>query len=147
MNAKQEVAIADFAESILLESLADPQKALQSSVPSNPSISNSVPDISDIEVSNEMVESFLTGKIVEAVAPKEELKVTLEQIVAQLIKEVTELRKQVTEMTSVGAIGVNMAGSKPKAKEVKFKKSIDKKKASKKSILLKVKEIRNRYEH
>ena len=116
MNAKQEFAIADFAESLLLDAIDNPSQAFSRA---ESSIDSSVPDISDIEISENTVSKMLgtenhiqEEERVEVSQPEERL--SLEEIVSLLIKEVTNLKEQISEITSCGSIGTGHSNANPR---------------------------------
>lgn len=146
-----ETTIGEFAESLLLQEVKDIKKG-KKPLPSLGSTQKPVagaPDISNVQVPNELVESIIAGKpvkktqVVQAIAPKPLTKqvktkpLRIKEESAPKAKSDTELlvefviqlnRKvdQLIEMTTTGCIGTNMSEPEPvpqKKKKVKKPKA------------------------
>jgi len=135
-----DISVTDFVEKLLmgeeksiLEGKAPPPDLSNTTKISKP---NYVPDVSDIEVPDELVES-ITGKRITRTKIEEEteeveelgsLEEKVQSIISQLTTITESVKELVNEMTTVGMIGVNMAGPAkeacgPKKKKTKKKKT------------------------
>jgi|TARA_R110000824_G_scaffold175014_1_gene353259 hypothetical protein len=132
------ISVGDFAEQILAqEQQQASSKVAPPSFESDPSfyspeVGNQI-DISEVEVPDDFINSIMEGKapvvpLTEGVTPKTEaipnaVPSTQNQDLWNIMEEVKQLLIQVketlTEMTTVGALGVNLANNteQPKKKE------------------------------
>tara|TARA_R110000868_G_scaffold13711_3_gene63596 strand:- start:24527 stop:24973 length:447 start_codon:yes stop_codon:yes gene_type:complete len=119
------ISVGDFALDILKEMAKDPKKSLAPSLKESTMEAIGAPDIKNVEVSVDFVNSIIEGKnsIVKprvqetkkVVPIKESKEVRLQSLVERLSGLVKEAKLLMEEMTSTGNIGVNMAGPGNKA--------------------------------
>lgn len=121
-----DISISDFAMDILNDMAKNPSKALKPALKESTVESINVPDISNIEVSDDFVSLVTEGKKPKLkTQPKkvvENKQEKLEELVNKLSGLLGEARELIQEMTSVGNIGVNTMGraTKPKASKAKY---------------------------
>lgn len=125
-NNSQDISISDFAMDILNDMAKNPTKALKPALKQSTLESINVPDISNVEVSDDFVSLVTEGKKPKLnTQPKkvvENKQEKLEELVNKLSGLLGEARELIQEMTSVGNIGVNTMGraTKPKASKAKY---------------------------
>jgi len=132
-------SIGDFAEQLMAQERETP--AIQEAVPG---VGGQAPDISHIvvtpDVVSTLVESVTGVKVPVVEEPTPEI-VETPSVTTQVISEemaalseiktlLINLSSQITEMTSCGSIGVNMAGPKEEPKKKKKKTELEEKLAA-----------------
>ena len=121
------VSVGDFAENLLAQGTVQAPQVTNPNLQANPSVYSAdltaqAPDISEVEVPDNFVQSIVEEKTPEIpIIEKESSPVTPPQEISEvaeiknLIQEIKDLLLEVkgtlTEVTAVGALGVNMAGS------------------------------------
>lgn len=138
-----ETSISDAAWSIIQsegvkeldESVSVPEQDMSGKTPRF--ISEQAPDISKIKVPSGMLRGLIVEDEEETIPIKTIIKQTsstnlfLTEPELKILQEAQKIIAKVLEMTTCGSIGVNMAGSTPKpkkAKAVKYKPTLKKKK-------------------
>lgn len=116
-----DISVGDFAMDILKSMAKNPSEALKPTLKESTIQSSNAPDISKISVSQDFVSLVTEGKKPVKPAPKKVQESTedrMQSLVERLSGLLKEARQIMEEMspgcTSVGNIGVNMAGSKKK---------------------------------
>ena len=133
-------SVGDFAEQIIaqdkLKSLGGNAPPTFESDPSiySPDVNAQAPDISNVTVPNDFVNSIVENKeiaveqptaVKESLADKQEVPPVqslgevheLKSLVAELKELIAEVKQTLTEMTAVGSLGVNMAPAPKDNKE------------------------------
>mgnify|MGYP003122118666 CR=1 FL=1 len=125
-----EFSIGDFAEQLMAQEQSS-GKGFNNAPPTlnpthsaySPDVTQQVPDVSNIEVPVDFVASIAEGKAPEVVQestpevsePQPLTEVAeLKSLVSELKELVSEMKQTISEMTTVGSIGVNMAGAQSK---------------------------------
>jgi hypothetical protein len=135
-------SVGDFAEQILAQEQQKPTSPSLQAAPSvySPDLGNQV-DISEVQVPNDFVNSIAEGKapvvpLIESVAPQKEAvsepdSSNQNQDLWDIMEDVKQLLIQVketlTEMTTVGALGVNLANNTKTPEKPKKKKEEEEK--------------------
>jgi hypothetical protein len=113
-NNLPDISISDFAMDIISDMAKNPAKALKPALKESTVESLNVPDISNVEVSQDFVSLVTEGKKPSVKQqPKnivENKQEKLEDLVNKLSSLLGEARELIQEMTSVGSIGVNTMG-------------------------------------
>lgn len=125
-----DISIGDFAEQLMAQEQSG-GKGFNNAPPTlnptqsaySPDVTQQVPDVSNIEVPADFVASIAEGKAPEVVQestpevsePQPLTEVAeLKSLVSELKELVSEMKQTISEMTTVGSIGVNMAGAQSK---------------------------------
>lgn len=132
-----EFSIGDFAEQLLAQEQMSGKGFTNAPPTFNPTesaysadVTQQVPDVSNIEVPVDFVASIAEGKAPEVVQestpevsePQPLTEVAeLKSLVSELKELVSDLKQTLSEMTTVGALGVNMAGAQSKDTKKKDK--------------------------
>jgi hypothetical protein len=140
------ISVGDFAEQLIAQGQTEPTKGIAPPVfEGDPSVYSAdvaaqAPDISEVVVPNDFVNSIVESKgdfsqaLAESKAPVERVAgpqapqgpieplsemTELKTLIQELKDMIVEVKNTLSEMTTVGAIGVNMAGPEKKKKKSK----------------------------
>jgi hypothetical protein len=128
------ISVGDLAAQIMAQDALPQTKASTQSAPSfeedtsfySPNVTEQSPDISNVDVPSDFVNNLLEGRETPAPAPAPSVERIVEPLsettdLKALVQEVrdllVEVKSTLVEMTTVGALGVNMAGPGKKKKD------------------------------